>query len=595
MFTDLLFAQDGSLELGEVVAEPIAEIGKNSVYALPGTIFFFLVLGLGVVCIGYLLFRRGREFSVSFTVDQFPDSAKVLITFLIGALGLVHLFAMATVYLKTNVVYTSVEEYFFYMKPAELTAISHAHLFGHALMYTVIGALFILTRVKEKLKILIISLVFGGGIVDVFSWWMIKYVSPRFEIFSMLSGGLLGLGFAVMSVCILKEMWLKKIKRHNAKTLSLFLFLIFTFHFSAFMHLNAQEATIFDFESPELAAPPTEDEGLRLGPISNINFGGLFDVRYVTSGNDPGGMVIHVDELVITANIGDNISLLAEQLLPTSVLESVVGDDHGFIYATIANIPFLPLGTAVRVGRFRLKYGIDATIDAPANPVYPLVRKNLGFISDKALELAGFIGPLDYTIAVADGPDHIENTVYDINGNPVGVINQGITNKSKPFIARISGNIFSNLNAGLSYFDGKSWQYINGMKTTGKHAFGGMVDRSTLVDKKRYTVDATYRLGKWDFLAEYNQGKDVITGENPTVQGYYFRIDYALLPNQLSLLFQKDVWDDGRSGTNNEDSISTALTWYIIEQAFIRVAYSYNQLHDVDRENTGVVQLYLPF
>lgn len=595
MFTKLLYANEGNLELGEVGTEAIAELGKKSAYALPGTILFFIVLGLGVAFIAYLLLRREEEFSIPFTLTQVPNSAKALITFLIVALGLVHFFAMVTVYLHINVLYSSVEEYFFYMKPAELTAISHGHLFGHALMYTIVGGLFLLTKVKEKLKILVISIVFSGGILDVFSWWMIKYVSSRFEVFSMISGGMLVLGFAVMSLFILKEIWFQKINIKLGKS-SLFLLLLITLlPYYLINPIYAQDEPIFDFESPELAAPLVKEEGLRVGPVSNINFGGLLDMRYIVPEGSAGGMVIHVDELVITANIGDNISLLAEQLLPTSVLESVVGDDHGFVYATIANLPGLPLGTALRVGRFRLKYGIDATIDAPANPVYPLVRKNLGFISDKALELAGFIGPIDYTIAVADGPDHIESTVYDDKGNPIGRINQEITNDSKPLVVRISGNVFSNFNLGLSHFRGESWQYINGMAGAGKHAFGGMVDRSTIIYKKRTTIDLAYRLWKLDLLAEYNQGEDFLAGKNPKVKGYYLRTDYAILPGQLGLLFQYDFWDDGRTGTNNEDSISMALTWYIIEQAFVRVAYTYNQLKNEDRKNTGVVQLYLPF
>lgn len=177
----------------------------------------------------------------------------------------------------------------------------------------------------------------------------------------------------------------------------------------------------------------------------------------------------------------------------------------------------------------------------------------------------------------------------------MGVINQGITDNSKPLLARISGNLLSNLNLGLSYFNGKSWQYINGREVKEKHAFGGMVDRSTLIDKERFIIDATYGLGKLDLLAEYTQGEDFISGEGPKVEGCYLRIDYAALPEQLELLFQYDFWDDGRPGTNNEDSISLALTWHTTEQSFLRVAYTYNQLDNFDRDNTGVVQLYLPF
>jgi hypothetical protein len=64
---------------------------------------------------------------------------------------------------------------------------------------------------------------------------------------------------------------------------------------------------------------------------------------------------------------------------------------------------------------------LDAVLDDPANPIYPLTRKNLGFISDKALELSGFFGDIDYTIGLANGPDHVEVVVKDANGSPIEV------------------------------------------------------------------------------------------------------------------------------------------------------------------------------
>ena len=61
--------------------------------------------------------------------------------------------------------------------------------------------------------------------------------------------------------------------------------------------------------------------------------------------------MIHVNELVVSANVTDNISLLLEQLLPTSELISLVGDDHGFATALVSNLPYLPAGTALKIGR----------------------------------------------------------------------------------------------------------------------------------------------------------------------------------------------------------------------------------------------------
>jgi len=358
-----------------------------------------------------------------------------------------------------------------------------------------------------------------------------------------------------------------------------------------------------DLEAPQLETPPSE-EGLQVGPISNINFGGLLDVRYVLPSTTAGSMVIHVNELVITANVTDNISLLLEQLLPTSDMESLVGDDHGFATALISGLPLLPTGTAIKIGRYRFKYGIDAQLDSPANPVYSLVRKNLGFISDKGIELSGFFGPVSYYISALNGPDHVEKSAYDKEGHPIGVIKDSISNNSKPIALRLSAEPLRSLKTGLSYFEGVSWQYVNrmetmgehaGMEAAGKHAFGGVVDRSAVIFKRRYTADASYRFWKLDFLGEYTRGQDFLGRRRANVTGYYFRTDFSLFPNKFTLLAQYDFWDDGRDKTLNEDALSFAATYYLKSQVFLRIAYLYNQLREKEMDNIVVTQLYFPY
>ena len=76
-----------------------------------------------------------------------------------------------------------------------------------------------------------------------------------------------------------------------------------------------------------------------------------------------------------------------------------MGHDHGFVYAIFTNLPGLPADLAVKVGRIRFRYGIDAVSDAPANPARNLVYKNLGMISDKGIEVSGYYGDLDYSAA----------------------------------------------------------------------------------------------------------------------------------------------------------------------------------------------------
>jgi hypothetical protein len=358
-----------------------------------------------------------------------------------------------------------------------------------------------------------------------------------------------------------------------------------------------------DLESPKLAAPPAKEEKSSFG---NINFGGLFDVRYMAVGDRAPGTMIHVDELVITANIGDNISILAEQLLPTSRLsgaDDVIQDDHGFVYAIFSNIPFAPSGTAFKIGRFRFKWGIDAALDSPTNMLYPLTRKNLGFISDRGLELSGFFGPVDYELGVADGPEFIEAMITDASGNVVGTVRSNVVNNSAPLFLRLASNasFSTSLRLGISYFDGVSWPYVNNMPPMPNMRLraqmpGGMPDVSQLVYKQKLAGDATYRWRKASLNLEYSQGQDRFAdGSETTTRGYFSRLDYTIKPQRLGLAVQYDQFDDGLVSSEDERSVAGSIQVFLHEQAFLRLGYILNRIGESSRENVWFTQFYLPF
>ncbi|MEK7398895.1 MAG: hypothetical protein AAB116_18330, partial [Candidatus Poribacteria bacterium] len=363
-----------------------------------------------------------------------------------------------------------------------------------------------------------------------------------------------------------------------------------------------------DFDSPK-TEKSSAGKGLSIGPVSNINFGGLLDLRYIASSdNKAGNLVIHVNEFVVSANVTDNISLLLEQLLPTSELVSLVGDDHGFAIALISNLPYLPVGTALKVGRYRFKYGVDARLDAPSNPLYPLVRRNLGFISDLGIELSGFLGPVSYYASMLNGPDHLEIPIVDTSADTsndhesdnemkgsLGTNIVPIDNSSKPIAIRLTTELPGSLELGFSYFEGFSWSYMNGLHVVGAHAPGGPVDKSSMLFKRRYAIDGSYRFWKFDLLGEANLGQDFMGEMRADIQGYYGRIDFNLLPRKLILSTQYDLWDDGLEDTGDEHTISGALTYYLNNQVFIRFAYAYQKLNNSPRPNIGTVQFYLPY
>ena len=217
------------------------------------------------------------------------------------------------------------------------------------------------------------------------------------------------------------------------------------------------DENIFSFDDMD-DTQETDSTSLLGDAFGNLIFGGALDIRRITRGQDlvpdrsnwhTGTTLIHVAEFVVTTNVGDHVSVLGEQLLTTSPLGTQVADDHGFIYAILTGLPVLPKGASLKVGRFRHAFGIDTKSDAAANPLYNLVRKNIGFISDRGLQLNGYIGPVAYVASLADGPDSLR-TVRDgtvesgirigPHGSGGGVL-KPIQNNSPPLFLHANGTL----------------------------------------------------------------------------------------------------------------------------------------------------------
>ncbi|MBI5197208.1 MAG: porin [Nitrospirae bacterium] len=320
-------------------------------------------------------------------------------------------------------------------------------------------------------------------------------------------------------------------------------------------------------ETPALAPPPPTAPGL--GPFTNINLGGTLDYRFLilTNGDSP-SLGIHVNELFITTNIGDNISILAEQLLLTSDLETVVGQDHGFVYAIFTNLPGLPSDLALKVGRLRFRYGIDSVSDAPANPARDLVYKNLGLISDKGVEVSGFYGDFDYAAAVLMGPDFVTEAVTGTDGE----IKSPAENNNRPVALRLGYESSNDLKAGISFFYGKTYPFVNGPTFDMDDMLtNGSLDRSRLVLKRRATLDLRYGFGKWDLSGEVTAGEDEENGATRDVRGYYVRADYGVIPQKVKLLLQYDLWKDGDSATRDDGVITGGLSYNPLDQVTLRL------------------------
>ncbi len=145
------------------------------------------------------------------SLASLPGAMKLVCTFTLLIFSATYILAALTVYLDTRIVYSSVEEYFQFLKPARLTALSHAHLMSIATMNFITGTFFALSRSTSGYATGIVTAAFSGIVGDIGAWWLIKYFGGGYEILSTVTGILFSGAFAIMTVMIFYDMWLGQI------------------------------------------------------------------------------------------------------------------------------------------------------------------------------------------------------------------------------------------------------------------------------------------------------------------------------------------------------------------------------------------------
>jgi hypothetical protein len=87
---------------------------------------------------------------------------------------------------------------------------SHTHLFGQTLIAGLLGLIFLFSSLKEWKKALILALPFIGTILDIGGMWLTRFVWPPFAVLVLIGGSTFALGYVMIAVISLYELWLKK-------------------------------------------------------------------------------------------------------------------------------------------------------------------------------------------------------------------------------------------------------------------------------------------------------------------------------------------------------------------------------------------------
>lgn len=163
----------------------------------------------------------------TFPLSEANLSYKVLATLLLLTVALGYLFGLINIYNNTGFSYTGIVAHYrgdvneMTVPPefafAKLIHQHHVHLFSLAMLFFLVGRIFIGTQLPEIAKSVFVAIPFLGMILDMTSFWLLVFVSPLFALLGVIFGGLVALAFFLIIGRPLYEMWILPIWQYRWK------------------------------------------------------------------------------------------------------------------------------------------------------------------------------------------------------------------------------------------------------------------------------------------------------------------------------------------------------------------------------------------
>ena len=193
------WAQDGFSVLDDISLDDVVEVAPppSALVAIGGPIalaaFYVLLMVLVKITVP---FKHSKE---SLNLHYYPTGLKR------GLAMAITLYAIAFAFGAMEITYQlhlhgSSEEYFASMSLGKLIAFTHAHLFGFTTSFLVIGVPFSLQFNHLWQYQWVFPMGVASGLVDAMSWWGIKYLSPNFEVISIVCGIIFSLTYLYMLI-----------------------------------------------------------------------------------------------------------------------------------------------------------------------------------------------------------------------------------------------------------------------------------------------------------------------------------------------------------------------------------------------------------
>jgi len=383
---------------------------------------------------------------------------------------------------------------------------------------------------------------------------------------------------------------------------------------------SADELPDVDAAAGEFAlAVPDEALGQGLaasggGPGLTYTIGGAIDLRVVVPTDARGNPAraidgfVHVAEVVVQTTIEQRVTLLGEVLLPLNADQPLegqfLGNDHGFYYVTVADVPYPT--ASLWLGRYRIPYGVDAVLDGASNPLPTPVYRSIGRISDLAIMVKGYAAMFEYSLAATDGVGVLPAPETDPEAEDELV-------DDWPIFGRVAADL-SDLLPGLHL--GASGYYGRALRESAVgHAAHGAGSSGLLARKWRGALSAWYVAGRLGIHLEGEAGQDelevqdLIAWREETSRhdfeafetlSIFGRATYRIW-EPFDVAVQGHYYDPNRNRENVDDSseeelsAGAAATWRAADQLRLRLAWLGYFMDDADRIDVATAQFLVEF
>ena len=189
----------------------LGEIDESELVVLPPEKPAWMTIGgpiaLGLFLVGLLWLNK---ITVPFRVSEeslllyyYPTGVKRGLALAVVLYGVAFMFGGLEVVYQLHLNGT-MEEYYANMSLGKLLAFTHAHLFGFITSFLIVGIPFSMQFNHLPSYQWFLPVGLAAAVTDIISWWGIKYVSPNFEVISIICGILFGVSYLYMLIGLLR-------------------------------------------------------------------------------------------------------------------------------------------------------------------------------------------------------------------------------------------------------------------------------------------------------------------------------------------------------------------------------------------------------